>query len=308
MLLVQQTGAQPGDHNDVIARCRLSSTSQVTCLRRQGVYPLDVRWQVVELGEGLRVQALSNNVCATSLALPQPVDAGSAFVLRTLNTTSGGFYDDEDATPFVLASATTVVAPPTSCGGYDVQVVEWGGATVTRGILDGGLPAGVASGALLGLSAAGGNRVVLVQAGMDMDGMANTCSLQLRATTPGPSELAFSRALGDGGCAVNPLPRIAWERIDFGTRATVQERTLLLPAGVALAEAMITAIDPNRTFVFSSNQSTMGQGMGETDSLPFNKPVEAAFAFDFPTPTTLRAVRGRSTGAARVTVYVVQVE
>jgi hypothetical protein len=114
--------------------------------------------------------------------------------------------------------------------------------------------------------------------------------------------------MGDAGCAVAPLPLVTWERLDFGSRATVQERTLTLGPGVTLAETTILAIDPNRTFVFSSNQSTMGQGMGETDYQPMSKPAEAAFGFEFPTPTTLRVVRGRAGGSARVTVYVVQVE
>jgi hypothetical protein len=307
MLLVQQTGAQPGEHNDVVARCRLSSPTQMTCIRRQGEFGLDVRWQVVELGQGLRVQALSNSSCPTVLTLPQAVDAGSAFVVRTLNTIPGGIFDDEDAMPFALANGTTVVAPPLSCGGYDVQVVEWGGVTVTRGTLDAGLAGGVATTSLMGLPPAGLNRVVLVQASGTSQNE-NSCANFARATLPGPSELALSRALGDGGCASAPLPLITWERIDFGSRATVQERTVTLPAGATQADTIITAVDQGRTFILSSNQSSMGQGMGETAYAPMNKPAEAAFGFELPTPTTLRVLRGRAGGSARVTVYVVQVE
>jgi hypothetical protein len=308
LLFIQGTSAQPGDHNDVLARCRVGP-SGITCNRRQGAAALDVRWQLVELAD-LRVQALTSSSCfpPNVVTLPQAVDAGSAFVVRTLSATPTGFYDDEDALPFTLTSPTTVQAPATMCGGYDVQVAEWGGVTVTRGTVDGGFVAGAATTGLLGLPPAGPNRVVLVQAGLDMDGMANTCSLQARGAMPGPSELTFSRALGDAGCAVNALPRLTWERIDFGPRATVQERTVLLGPGTFQADTVITAVDPSRTFLLSSNQSTMGQGMGETDYQPFNKPAEAAFGFELPTSTTLRVLRGRASTSARVTVYVVQVE
>ncbi|MDX2013580.1 MAG: hypothetical protein SFW67_25530 [Myxococcaceae bacterium] len=307
MLLVQQTGAQPGDHNDVMARCRLSSPTQVSCTRRQGAHGLDVRWQTVELGEGLRVQALASSSCPTSIALPQPVDAGSAFVLRTLNTNVGGYYDDEDATPFVLAGSSTVLAPPPMCGGYDLQVVEWGGTTVTRGALDAGLAGGVVSTTVMPLSPAGMNKAVLLQAaGTGQND--STCAPLARATLPGPSELGLFRAMGDAGCAIAPLPLVTWERIDFGARATVQERTLTFGPNVFQSETTIIAVDAARTFVFSSNQSAMGQGLGETDALALSKPAEAAFWFDLPTPTLLRATRARATANARVTVYVVQVE
>lgn len=309
MLLVQELGSQPGEHNDVMARCRLSNQSTIACLRRQGEHGLEVRWQVVELGSGLRVQAVTNAGCATSVPIPQAVDPAKAFVLRTLGTNAAGFYDDEDGVPFFLANATTVVAPAlNSCGGFDLQVVEWDGLSVTRGTLDGGLAAGVVSQTVLGLPPASTNRAVLVQAALDVDLMANTCALQVRGSLPGPSELALRRAMGDAGCA-DLLPRVVWERLDFGTRATVRELTITFGPGVLLVDTPITAVDPARTFVMSSNQTTMGQGMGETNYAPFTKIAEAAFGFDLTSNgTVLTTRRGRSSGSAVVTVYVVQVE
>ncbi|MDP3231173.1 MAG: hypothetical protein Q8N26_00255 [Myxococcales bacterium] len=310
MLLVQELGSQPGEHNDVMARCRLSNQSTITCVRRQGAHGLEVRWQVVELSAGLRVQAVTSGSCATSVPIPQAVDPAKSFVLRTLGTTTGGFYDDEDGTPFFLANATTVSAPAqNSCGGFDLQVVEWDGLSVTRGTLDGGLAAGVVSQSVLGLPPASTNRAVLVQAALDTDLMANTCALQVRGSLPGPSELALRRAMGDAGCGANLLPRVVWERLDFGTRATAREVTVTFGPGVQLVDTPITAVDPGRTFLLSSNQTTMGQGMGETDYAPFTKIAEAAFGFDLTSNgTVLTTRRGRSSGSAVVTVYVVQVE
>lgn len=310
MLLVQELAAQPGEHNDVMARCRLTSQGSITCQRRQGEFGLEVRWQVIEVGPSLRVQTFPRDACASSVTLPQAVDPSKSFLLRTLNTNTGGFYDDEDGLPFFLADATTVSAPATnSCGGFDLQVVEWDGLSVTRGTLDGGLAAGVVSQSILGLPPASSNRAVLVQAALDMDLMASTCSLQVRGSMPGPSEISLRRAMGDAGCGSDLLPRVVWERLDFGTRATVREVTVPFGPGVPLVDTPITAVEPSRTFLLSSNQTTMGQGMGETDYEPFTKIAEAAFGFDLTSNgTVLSTRRGRSSGSAVVTVYVVQVE
>ena len=104
---------------------------------------------------------------------------------------------------------------------------------------------------------------------------------------------------------------IAHERLDFGSLATVQERTLTFLPGQTTQGPTITSVDTTRTFVFASNQSVMGQGMGETDMPTTSLPGEAAFSFELPatpTATTLTVRRARSSATAVVTVYIVQVE
>jgi hypothetical protein len=309
MLLVQVTTTQDADHRDVMTRCRLQSTSLVGCTRRQGVAAVDVQWQVVELGAGLRVQAQSFSTCPSAIVPFQSVDPARSFVLKTLMAGSDGELDEAETLPYTLASGSLVTSPGTMCGGLDVQIVEWDGVSVARGILDGGFAPGVTSATLLGLPPAGNNRVLSLQAGTSTNANSVTCGLLARGAMPGPSELTISRALRDAGCPATPLERVTFERIDFGTRATVQTFQVTMgPNETQRTEVIPSPVDTSRTFVLSSNQSILGQGLGETLSPLASRPAEGAFSFELPTPTSLRVTRGRASSAARVTVFVVQVE
>jgi len=271
-----------------------------------------VRWQVVETGPQLRVQHLSSASCLVpSAPLVPPVDPGKTFVLKTVQASSGGIFDDEDALPFVLAGPTQVTAPAGGCGGYDLEVVEWDGVSVARDTIDGGFDPGVSTLTSFARTPAS-QGTLLVQAGSDQNGNAPTCAHFVRGSMPGPSELQFSRALGDGGCASTATRRLSWERISFGTIATVQEHTLQLPVGVVSdTRPLMPLVDPARTVVLASNQSALGQGLGETASPASVEPLpaEAAFAFDLSDAgTQLSARRARATSTSRVTIYVIQLE
>lgn len=269
-----------------------------------------VQWQVVEIPSGFRVVTATSSSCPPSFTLPSMVDPAKTFLLKTLANGSVNF-DDEDTNVLTLTGPTTVTASRTLCEGVDVQAVEWDGVTVTRGDVDGGLAPGVARASLLGLSPpASPQRAVLVQAGTLINGMPPMCGMVGRAWLPGPGEVAFSRAMADGGCSTNLLDRVEYERIDFGTRATVQERSLVFNPGVSSMVSTITAVDSTRTFVFASNQSAFGQSLGET-SYPLAVPAnvqEAIFSFELTTPTTVTVRRLLSASSAALTFYVVQVE
>jgi len=300
-------GISAGPYADAMVRCRLPSSGGVACSRRSGVARATVHWQVVEVPTGLRVVQASSTSCATTITLGTTVDPAKTFLLKAVANSSGQ-YDDEDAPVFTLTSPTTVSASIGGCQGYDLQAIEWDGVSVARGTLDGGLLAGVAQTTLLGLTPASLQRATLTQTGTSSNAALNTCSLLARASMPGPSELRFSRALGDAGCAVDVAQSVAWERIDFGPRATVQERTLTFAAGQAQLTSTITAVDPTRTFVVSSGQSANGQGTGETDEPVASRPGQAAFTLELTDATTVTAQRAVSSAAAAITFYVVQVE
>ena len=308
MLLFQATSA--GAYQDALVRCRLSATGSLTCSRRAGVTSAAVHWQVVEIPSGLRVVHMGNNACPTALTLPTAVDPTKTFLLRSISNTSFS-YDDEDAPVVTLTGPTTVALSAAGCEGIELQAVEWDGVSVARGALDGGMDAGTALGSLLGVTPASLQRAVLSQAGTAANGTMRTCSMLARAFLPGPSEVRFSRALGDAGCATEVATFMGHERLDFGTRATVQERTLTFQPGQTTQSPTITSVDTTRTFVFASSQSAMGQGMGETNSPVTSVPGEAAFSLELPatpTATTFTARRALSTSTAVVTVYIVQVE
>lgn len=294
--------------SDAEVRCRINTGGAVSCARRAGVTATTVQWQAVEIPSGLRVVGVGSGGCGSPVALPASVDPGKSFVLKTISNDTQ-LYDDEDATVFSLTGPSTVTLSNTACAGYELQVVEWQGLTVTRGAFDGGFGPGVTELVSSGLSPASTQRALLTQATTAVNGDINACAMLARgAPLSSPSEVRMTRAYLDGGCAALPLGVAEYERLDFGTLATVQERTVSLQPGALSANATLTAVDLSRTFVFASAQSSFGQGMGETNAPDASVPLEAAFTFDFSSPTSITARRTNGVGSATLTFYVVQVE
>ncbi len=306
MLLTQVSTSNTFSDGEV--RCRLGLGGGIACTRRAGVNAATVQWQVVEIPAGLRVVTSSASGCPLSIMLPASVDPAKSFVLKTLSNDSV-YFDDEDATVFSLTAPNTVTLSNNACTGYDLQVAEWQGLTVTRGTFDAGFATGQTELVAAGLAPASTQRALLTQATTVLNADINTCAMLARgAPLVSPSEVRMTRAALDGGCAAMPLRVAEYERLDFGSLATVQERTLTLTPGSLSASAVITGVDLSRTFVFSSSQSAFGQGMGETNVPDGGSPLEAAFTFDFGGSTSINARRTNGAGTATVTVYVVQVE
>lgn len=309
MMIFQATTS--GAYQDAMVRCRLPSGGDLTCSRRTGASSANVHWQIVEIPSGLRVIQTGSSSCQPSFTLPAMVDPSKTLLLRSISNTSNS-YDDEDAPVFTLAGPTSVTLSNPDCTGVELQTVEWTGVTVTRGALDGGMDAGVALASVMASPGAPPQRTALLtQTGTRINAQLPTCGMMTRGFMSGPSEVNFSRALGDGGCAAFVADFVAHERIDFGSLATVQERTVTFLPGQTSQSPVITSVDTTRTFVFASNQSAMGQGMGETNSPNPSLPGEAAFILELPstpTATTLTVRRARSTSTAVVTLYIVQVE
>lgn len=306
MLFTQSSTANT--FSDAEVRCRINA-SNVSCARRAGVTAATVQWQAVEIVNGLRVVAVGSPSCGSPITLPSGgVDPTKSFLLKTMSNDTQ-LYDDEDATVFSLTSPTTVTLSNTACAGYELQAVEWQGLTVTRGAFDGGFGPNVTELVSSGLAPATLQRALLTQATTVVNGDINTCAMLARGTPlNSPSEVRMTRAYLDAGCAAAPLAVAEFERLDFGTLATVQERTLSFTPGQLSAAAMLTTVDLSRTFVFSSAQSSLGQGMGESNVPDGGAPLEAAFTFDFSGATSITARRTNGAGAATVTFYVVQVE
>lgn len=309
MMIFQATSS--GAYQDAMVRCRLPSGGDLTCSRRAGASSATVHWQIVEIPSGLRVVHTGSSSCPASVTLPATVDPAKTFLLRSISNTSNS-YDDEDAPVVTLTGPTSVTLSTPGCEGIELQAVEWTGVSVTRGALDGGMGAGVALGSVMLTPGAPPQRTALLaQSGANINAMLPTCSMMARGFMPGPSEVRFSRALGDGGCATAGAAFIAHERLDFGSLATVQERTLTFLPGQTTQSPVITSVDTTRTFVFASNQSAMGQGMGETNMPVTSLPGEAAFSLELPatpTATTLTVRRALAASTAVVTLYIVQVE
>lgn len=292
--------------------CRLASTSTIECERRQDSDEVTVYFQVAELQAGSRTVRT-----AGTCALLSPLDGGiataqldggaeasKAFLFKSAASASN-FYDDDDG-PLVLQVAADVVtvAP---FGGICVhaQLVELEGVTVDRGIVDGGATG--FSSTLAGLPAVGPNTALLTQT-LTPDAVSDVCSVMVRGAIASPTSLSFSRALGraDAGCPLTPMPPVFFERVDFGSRGTVQQLDAVLEAGAASVGVTIRPVDLSRTLVFASSQTVAGQGAGETSTLGPRLYTSATAIFNLTGSTTVSVQRGETTGAAAFTFSVVE--
>ena len=286
-------------------RCRLASVNTLTCTRRQGLEAADVQFQVAEVPQGMLVQRTTSTSCPAAITLATAVTPSRSFVLKETSSLTGTF-DDEDMAVAQLTSSTTVSLSPTSCTGFDLQVVDWAGLTVVRGTLDGGLPLGAASVTVPGLPAASGDRALMLQPGTTFNGARSICSSLVRGAMPSASSVVFTRAVASTTCTLTPMENVHYERIDFGSRAVVREYTFLFGAGDASVPVTITPVDVSRTLVFSSNQAAGGQGMGESAHEGSAHFTEGLFSFVLTAANSVTVARGDSADPAQVTFYVAE--
>lgn len=292
--------------------CRLASTSTIECERRQDSDDVTVYFQVAELPTGLETVRTAET-CAPLRPLDGGIgmaqldggaEASKAFLFKSAASASN-FYDDDDS-PLVrqVAADVVTVAP---FGGLCVhaQLVELDGVTVDRGIVDGGA-AGFST-MITGLPAAGPNTALLTQT-LTPDAVSDVCSVMVRGAIASATSLSFSRALGraDAGCPLTPMPAVFFERVDFGSRGTVQQLDAVLEAGAASVTVGIRPVDVSRALVFATSQTVAGQGAGETSTLGPRLYTSATAIFNLTGSTTVSVQRGETTGAAGFTFSVVE--
>ncbi|MBX7102164.1 MAG: hypothetical protein K1X89_30895, partial [Myxococcaceae bacterium] len=317
-LFFQASAATPSPTEFEI-RCRLTSASTITCDRQAGTGTAGfVRWHTLELPTGLRVQTGEGGcpgAIEATTALPMSVDPAKSFLLRS-NTAVGSLDDDEFVIGRITSPTTYLQAignAASGCGATPLrafQVVELDGTSVVRGVLDAGLPPGTNVVQVTGLPAASTNAAVLVQTRV-ADAVLQDCSMALRGTLPSTTSLTISRgnASNDGGCALEQLEQLAWERIDFQQRARVQAITVSLSAGTTQQSTAISPVDPTRTVVFAAGMPGSGQSGGESSPSGANNAApDAVGRFDISGGgTTLTVRRDGAAAAATFTVWVVEV-
>lgn len=304
--MIQTIGAiSTADIGVAEVRCRLTGTSTLSCFRRQDADPVDVHFQVAEVPQGMLVQRSSGASCPGTITLPTAVVPSRTFVIKATMSATATF-DDEDTEVAELTSPTTVTLTPTTCDGHEVQVVDWAGVTVTRGVLDGGLPLGTAALTLAGLPAASGERALLLQPGTTLNGTRQVCSTLVRGAMPSASTISFTRAAGDTACTLTPMENVLYERIDFGPRATVREYTATLAPTVGSLPVTVTPVDASRTIVFASSQIAGGQGAGETSHGGTAHFTEGLFQLQLTAANTVTVTRAETSSSAQVTFYVAE--
>ncbi|MBK7861108.1 MAG: hypothetical protein IPJ65_21360 [Archangiaceae bacterium] len=295
-----------------MARCYINDNASVVCQRDRGAASGLIEYQVVELPYGLRVQEQLFPCSTPPITRTfSAVDAGASFVLRS-NKGSGSTLDDDDLVVARLVSPTQVEVDWGTAGGgcnggdFGVQLVQFDGVSVTRGVFAAGLPIGQVTASEVQLSPVGPNTVVLTQARPRNGSL--LCTELVRADMPSPTSITFTRGNGAGAsCAGDQVLSVEWQRIDFGARATVQVRQVAIAASSVTGAATLMPVDPSRTVAFTSAMVS-GPGGGETDYTGTYFAGEGMARVQLTSPTTVTLSRAHASGAASFTVYVVQLE
>lgn len=320
VLLVFSATTSSSSAGTAMIRCKLNSLTQVACYRGDGAAVTTVHWQTVELPTGLRVERTSGTCSGpTQLAtIPNAVNLANSFLVKSYSVGSSDL-DDDDLSAMRLISPTQIELAHGDNGGscnggaYEIQVAELAGLTAIRGVEDAGMPVGSYSLAFTGLPAASLNAALLTSHSTT-DNMDPTCSNMVRGDLTTPTSVTFTRGGGltDGGCATTPIYKPTWERLDFGTRATVQTKVVTLPPATSTLPVPISPVDTTRTIVFSSSQAAAGQAAGESNynngPNGNNYPSEQIARFELASSTSVNVIRQRANGTATFTFYVVELD
>ncbi len=313
--LVYQASSPESDPSRSTVACVLADAGAVTCQREEGVGFANVTWQTAELSDSrvdrYDVRCPTDGGQATLIPLAQMVQPAQVFTLLA-SSTNGSALSANDffvATP----SASQLVAQwSNGCAVRrgQAQVVHVPGFTVARatGTLSGGLSAGGS-----GLPALGADAFTTAQwrHSNEQNGDNRVCDRMLRSVLSGNTAVAVSRGNGNNASQCTGLDIDAWavERVDTGARASVQELSVWLDAGVLSATRTISAVDLTRALVFASGQSGgAGQGGGEGASAVDGGAVlgEASATLQLVSATQLQVSRAASRSSASFTVHVVE--
>ncbi|MBL8952749.1 MAG: hypothetical protein JNK82_18355 [Myxococcaceae bacterium] len=267
----QASGSAMNDYASVATRCTLASASQVVCDRAGTTGEVYVTWQTAEV-PGLDVQRadLTCDGSATrTLTFPRAIDPARSFATYAVRQT-GAYFSANDAFAATLFDAGVAFTWATACdesATLTAQVVQWPGAVVARATLgvDGGQ--GSVTSPMLATAQSAFSLATWSTAASIADA---PCGSTLRVSVPAARTVAFARGAASA-CTGPELPRVAYERVDLGARGRVQQVTLDMADGVAMASAVIQPVDPTRTLVLAGGQTggqglAMGEGLLETPS------------------------------------------
>jgi hypothetical protein len=303
-----QTAGQAASAGDSEVRCSFSDVATVKCNRVAMGSVVDVTWQTLEPAAGLSVQHVPF-MCSGATVLNQaisPVNPSDTFVMKSSNQ-DGANIDANDLVTSMLTDAGTVTLQLVAACGVGgpmqgaLEVVEVTGASVTRGThapltglteMDGGLSAvDLSSTMVLASERAFGGYI---------------CSDLVRVSLSGPTGLLFSRGDNAPACGMYPVDAVAWERVDFATRAKVHSTGVWMDAGV-LSVSLVpgSGFDPPRAVVLATSQGMSGSGNGEASSSVGIVLGEGNATFTVDGGTVV-ITRGSALGSARFTVQFVQ--
>jgi len=307
--LVFQATTTTDSPRDSFVRCQLERT-QISCGRVGTQGTANIQWQVVELANGLRVQHLVQG--CTGMTTPvnfNTVDVNKSFVLFSASHDGSRTGSNEIAGVQLTSSTQVDVVMKSACATntYVVQVVEFEGATVSRG-KTGPMTGNYKLVTGLAPEQEPTNTALLTTLSTTINSDIDICNRMVRAELSGNSSLAFSRWVGAGPCDNSDVADIFWERISFPVGTRVQSNMLTVANNETKATASLLPVDPTRTLLMSSSQIHGGQGNGETNYRAKDTPGVATGRLTLSAPDQLQVERDAALDQARWTSYAIQLE
>jgi len=304
MLVFQATTSDDTPSStDVI--CSITSRTAVICDRVGYDKDATISWQVLQR-PGLTVQHVVRPVNTPGTVTIAPVDrTASTFTLASF-AISGGTQGSNDFR-YVQLTSPTSVAMTSSEGGdgtVSLQVVEWPGSTVTRGVTPAmeGLTLDVGGLAPVDLS-----RTFLTYGLRSQSGSDAICNRNVRGELTSPTSIRFSRGDGALACRDVLVEAIGWERVQLPAGVRVQGREVALSAGAGAGTVPIDPVDVTRSFLLAGGQFTSGQAGGEGSYRQGDVLGEMLGALTFATPSLVQVTRAATVGSARWNVFAVEV-
>jgi hypothetical protein len=289
--------------------------NSVTCRRLSFDQDAVIAWQVAEL-TGATVRRVET-YCDGGLTAPLSgvANPANSFVL-TANENDGTIVNDSDFNVARLNDAGTAVdfffgGGCTGTQSMSVQVVTLPLISISRGMTT--VAVGATTRSIADPPPA--TQGVLFAQSTTNAGGAGICDRVYRTELQGNSEV-FTRANGSAAaaCTATNTPALLYERVDFKTRATVQQVNVNLAAGSMGTTTAIAAVDRTRTLVFTGSHSSMGLGLGESTHVGNSGTTDflgdAVGSFGLGgtayTSTQLQTSRRSAQGASRWGVWVVE--
>ena len=305
-LLVFQATSSDNTPSNTDVYCSIASGSSVECRRFAYSGDEPIAWQILQRAE-ISVRHLVTNLSGSPHTITIPAVAGeSSTFLLTSYANSGSSQGTDDFRYAQLVSPTSVVVTSSGGGGgtLSLQVVEWSGAAVTRGVTP---PMEGTTLDVTDLPPVDLSRSFLTYSYRTPSGTAAICDRSLRGELISPTAIRFHRGDGNPACAGTLLAAIGWERIQLPRGVRVQASEVAMAPSQATQTVSISAVDPTRSLLLAGGQFTSGQAAGEGSFDQDDVLGEMLGAFTFEGAAQVGVQRAAALGSARWTLFVVEV-
>ncbi|MDP1922869.1 MAG: putative metal-binding motif-containing protein [Myxococcales bacterium] len=320
--LITQAVGSAATASEGNVRCRLVSTSTVTCDRSAASGgDVLVEWQTASWGRdftagGVSVQHFDGTTSASTGQVNQAftfvsgASRATSFLLFSHGTTGSENAGDDFLTGRleqennVRLESTGNFATPLS---WAIQVVSISSLSSVFGSVGSTGGASYQSNALASQPMARSAILASARVATESGNPEAMCRRRVRAQLSSDTLAAFARARGAGGnCTNTNIQDTRFIRMTFPVAlASVQTASLQISGADAFAEGSLTAVALDRTIGFFSGQGPGGQASGETDFATDDIVGHSQARLTFTNDTTVRFTRGATGSSSEFTAYII---